>query len=137
MASVAIPLIFPAVRIGAEYFGDGSMRSFSPLSSAIHLGAERLLIISLRDERPNPVNEDTDPAPPSFGQMLGYVLDTLFMDSLQADLERLQRINQTLLSVPGGELRGESATLKRIETLLVKPSQDIREISARVRSMMR
>ncbi|TDJ33557.1 MAG: patatin-like phospholipase family protein [Gammaproteobacteria bacterium] len=129
MASVAIPLIFPAVRIGPEYFGDGSMRSFSPLSPAIHLGADRLLIISLRDERPNPVHEDADPSPPSFGQMLGYVMDTLFMDSLQADLERLRRINQTLLFVPGGELRGESAILKRIETLVVKPSQDIREIA--------
>lgn len=129
MASVAIPMIFPAVRIGPEYFGDGSMRSLSPLSSAIHLGADRLLIVSLRDERPDPVSESAEPTPPSFGQMLGYVLDTLFMDTLHGDLERLQRINQTLLFVSGGELLGDSHPLKRIETLVVKPSRDVRDIA--------
>ena len=129
MASVAIPLIFPAVRIGPEYFGDGSMRSLAPLSPAIHLGADRLLIVSPRDERPDPVSQVADPTPPSFGQMLGYLLDTLFMDSLQADLERLQRINQMLQSIPRGELLGRSSTLKRIETLVIKPSRDIREIA--------
>lgn len=128
MASVAIPLIFPAVRIGPEYYGDGSMRSFAPLSPAIHLGAERLLIISPRDEKPNLVDTEEKPTPPSFGQMLGYLLDTLFMDSVYADLERLQRINQTLLSVPEGTLQGESHSLKRIETLMVTPTQDVRDM---------
>ncbi|MGD8378390.1 MAG: patatin-like phospholipase family protein [Gammaproteobacteria bacterium] len=130
MASVALPLIFPAQRIGSEFFGDGSMRQSSPLSPAIHLGADRLLIVAVRNEEPNHL-----PAPhlpldyPSFGQIAGYMLDTLFMDSLYTDLERLSRINRTLSVLPSPE-RGKPATpLRHIDTMVIVPSRDIREIA--------
>ena len=126
LASAALPLLFPAERIGNEYFGDGGMRMLSPLAPAIHLGADRLLIISTRDERPDPP-PDT-PAPyPSLGEIGGYLLDVIFMDTLNADLNRLQRINRTLARVPAQERRNTG--LKHIETLVVRPSRDLRTVT--------
>ena len=126
LASAALPLLFPAVRIGNEYYGDGGMRMLSPLSPAIHLGASRLLVITTRDERPDP--PPAAPAPyPAVGEIGGYLLDTIFMDTLNADLNRLTRINRTLALVPE-ERRGESG-LKPIETLVIRPSHDLRQIT--------
>jgi NTE family protein len=126
LASAALPLLFPAERIGNEYFGDGGMRLLAPLAPAIHLGAERLLVISTRDERPDP--PPARPAVyPSLGEIGGYLLDTIFMDTLNADLARLRRINRTLALVPE-ERRGASG-LKHIETLVIRPSRDLREVT--------
>jgi NTE family protein len=126
LASAALPLIFPAERIGNEFFGDGGMRMLAPLSPAIHLGADRLLVISTRDENPDP--PPTEPVPyPSLGEIGGYLLDTIFMDTLNADLNRLNRINQTL-ELLGDEQRRESG-LKPIASLVIRPSRDLREIT--------
>mgnify|MGYP001819042421 FL=1 len=126
LASAALPLLFPAERIGNEYFGDGGMRMLAPLSPAIHLGAKRLLVISTRDENPDPPPA-APAAYPSLGEIGGYLLDTIFMDTLNADLNRLRRINRTLESVPEA---GRSQTgLACIETLVVRPSKDLRDIT--------
>ncbi len=126
LASAALPLLFPAICIGNEYYGDGGMRMLSPLSPAIHLGASRLLIITTRDEKPDP--PPTVPTPyPALGEIGGYLLDAIFMDTLNADLNRLNRINRTLALVPE-ERRGESG-LKPIETLVIRPSRDLRHIT--------
>lgn len=127
MASVALPVIFPAVRLGREYFGDGSMRQSAPLSPAVHLGADRVLVIALRNEQPNrlPLEEEAVPYP-SLGQVAGYLLDTLFMDSIYGDLERLQRINNTVSRIKDG-----GQPLKVIDTLVITPSEDIRDIAQR------
>jgi NTE family protein len=126
LASAALPLIFPAERIGNEFFGDGGMRMLAPLSPAIHLGADRLLVISTRDEKPDP--SPTEPVPyPSLGEIGGYLLDTIFMDTLNADLNRLNRINRTL-DLLGEEQRRESR-LKPIASLVIRPSRDLREIT--------
>jgi NTE family protein len=127
MASVALPVIFPATRIGREYFGDGSMRQSAPLSPVVHLGADRVLVIALRNEQPNrlPLEEEAVPYP-SLGQVAGYLLDTLFMDSIYGDLERLQRINSTVSRIQEG-----GQPLKVIDTLVITPSEDIRDIAQR------
>lgn len=127
MASVALPVIFPAVLLGREYFGDGSMRQSAPLSPAVHLGADKVLVIALRNEQPNrlPLEEEQVPYP-SLGQIAGYLLDTLFMDSIYGDLERLQRINNTVSRIKDGE-----QPLKVIDTLVITPSEDIRDIAQR------
>jgi NTE family protein len=126
LASAALPLIFPAERIGNEFFGDGGMRMLAPLSPAIHLGADRLLVISTRDEKPDP--PPTKPVPyPSLGEIGGYLLDTIFMDTLNADLNRLNRINRTL-DLLGEEQRRESQ-LKPIASLVIRPSRDLRQIT--------
>lgn len=132
MASSAVPFLFPPVQVGGEFFGDGSMRHQAPLSPAIHLGADRLLIIGVRDEHPDPEPApDAQAEPPGIVQIAGYMLDTLFMDGIYADLERVSRINSILevtrqktIARPGGQLR-------EIDTMLIVPSQDIREIAAR------
>jgi len=126
MASAALPIIFPAVRIGNEYFGDGGMRMLAPLSPAIHLGADRLLVITTRDENPDPPPDS--PAPyPSPGEIGGYLLDTIFMDTLNADLNRLKRINQTLARLPQGSAQEDG--LKPIESLVIRPSRDLRDVT--------
>ncbi len=131
MASSAIPIVFPAVAIDGEFFGDGTMRQTSPISPALHLGADKVLIIGVRQESDpeaeKSVHTAAEPGYPSMGQIAGYILDTLFLNSLYADLERLQRINQTLALVPDSE-RGET-TLRPVETLLISPSQDIGAIA--------
>ena len=126
LASAALPLLFPAERVGNEYFGDGGMRMLAPLSPAIHLGANRLLVISTRDENPDP--PPSTPVPyPSLGEIGGYLLDTIFMDTLNADLNRLGRINRTLERVPESERAGTG--LQFIDSMVVRPSRDLREIT--------
>lgn len=132
MASVAVPMIFPPVRLGDEYFGDGAMRQATPLSPAVRLGADRILVIGVRNEVPDP-----EPVPgaaityPNLGSIAGYVLDALFMDGLSADLERLTRINLILDRVPGGEIVDGAGALRFIDVFVMLPSQDIREIALR------
>ncbi|NOZ09961.1 MAG: patatin-like phospholipase family protein [Gammaproteobacteria bacterium] len=132
VASAAIPLIFPAVQVSREYFGDGSMRQSAPLSPALHLGAQRLLVIGVRREKlVHLPREQYVASYPGFGQIAGFILDTLFLDSLYTDLERLQRINKTISLIPNHRLEEEGSTLRRVETLRISPSQDISAIAAR------
>jgi NTE family protein len=126
LASAALPFLFPAVRIGNEYFGDGGMRMLAPISPAIHLGADRILVITTRDENPDPAPER--PAPyPTIGEIGGYLLDTIFMDMLNADLNRLNRINRTLDLLPEDAI--ERSGLKKIESLVIRPSRDLRDVT--------
>jgi NTE family protein len=116
------------VVIGREYFGDGSMRQSAPLSPAVHLGADRVLVIAVRNEQQNLLPSDEEAVPyPSLGQIAGYLLDTLFMDSIYGDLERLQRINNTVSRIP--DRPGEEQPLKIIDTMVITPSEDMRDIA--------
>jgi NTE family protein len=128
MASIAVPMVFPPVRIGYEYFGDGAMRQATPLSPAVHLGADRILVIGIRDETADVVPEEV-PQAPSFAQIAGYMLDTLFMDGMYSDLERLTRINQLLDAGVG-----TSRSMRPIDTMLIVPSEDLRVIAHRHRA---
>lgn len=132
MASIAVPMIFPPQRIGNEFFGDGAMRQATPLSPAIHLGADRILVIGIRDEMGEKIPTTLGP-PPSIAQIAGYMLDTLFMDGLYSDLERMTRINQLIDAVPAEYRRGTLARVRPIDTMLVVPSEDLREIAFRHR----
>jgi len=128
LASSALPLLFPARCIGNEYFGDGGMRHTAPLSPPIRMGADRILIIGTRDA-------GEDPAPrqrcryPGLGEIGGYLLDVIFMDYLTNDLARLRRINRTLSHIPPE--RREQTGLRPIDTLLIQPSRDVRDIATR------
>jgi NTE family protein len=128
MASLALPFMFPARRIGSEYFGDGSLRLTAPLSPAIRLGADRILVIGLRDLARD--KAPSAPAPyPTLGNLAGYMLDLIFMDNLDVDIERLQRINRTLSQIAPEKL--ENFELRRIDVMTVDPSRDLREIAGR------
>jgi len=126
LASAALPIIFPAERIGNEYFGDGGMRMVAPLSPAIHLGANRILVIGTRDENPDQAPQRPTEYP-SAGEIGGYLMDTIFMDTLNADLARLKRINKTLDLVP--EDKRQQTGLRNIDSLVVKPSRDLRHVT--------
>jgi len=119
MASSAIPFIFPAASVDGEYFGDGAMRQLAPLSPAVHMGANRLLVVGTRVGAAASLLADS-PDPPSPGDLLGFVLDSLFADGLSIDLERLQQVNGLLLACEGATAPGR----KPIAVLVIQPSVD-------------
>ena len=126
MASSAIPLIFEAVRVHREYFGDGSMRQISPLSAPIHLGADRIFVIGNRKEDENTGERVVSTSPPTLAQIAGHALNSIFLDSLESDLERLERINRTVELIPENErIEHGGLTLRRVESLQVSPSEDL------------
>lgn len=127
VASAAIPMLFPPVRLGGEYFGDGAMRQLNPLSPAIHLGADRLLVIGVRARRGAGVNVNrTQISMPSPGEIFGYMLDTLFTDQVYGDLEQLEHMNQLAAASPPG-----TRDIQHVDTLMLAPSVDPREIAGR------
>jgi len=137
MASIAVPMIFPPVMIGGEYFGDGAMRQATPLSPAIHLGADRILVIGVRDETADrAADADHEQSFPSLAEIAGYMLDTLFMDGLYSDLEHMTRVNQLIDSVPEEHRRGQLSRMRAIDTMLIVPSRDLRAIAHQCRTEM-
>ena len=126
MASLGIPFLFPPMSLHGEYFGDGAMRQTAPLSPAIHLGADRLLVLGVRpthlDLIPRFIASDSPPTP---GQLFGYMLDTLFSDQISADLENLNRINRL------SALAGSSMGTRQIQTMMIAPSVDPSQLAIR------
>jgi NTE family protein len=137
MASSAIPVVFEAVEINREYFGDGSMRQIAPTSPALHLGADKLLVIGVRQELNDLSGRELGEVKyPTLAQIGGHVLSSIFLDALEADLERLRRINETVRLIPESERAragSRTAHLKPVEALLIAPSQNLGEIAARHR----
>jgi NTE family protein len=130
MASSALPFIFPAVRINREHFGDGSMRQVAPISPALHLGADRLLIIGVGrqlDHSPERIKAD---AYPSLAHIAGHCLNSIFLDSLEVDLERLRRINRTLALIPPQTMAQNEVTLRPVDFRLMSPSRELERIAA-------
>ncbi len=126
LASSAIPFVFAPVALGDGYFGDGSMRQTAPLSAALHLGAKRLFVIGVQ----SPDMAVTAPlGPPSVAQMAGHVLNSIFLESLDADLERLERINQTVRALRRGNQGGGSVGLSEVACFALHPSQNLAAIA--------
>ena len=135
MASSALPLIFPAIQINNSFYGDGSLRLQTPLAPAIHLGADKLLVISVRYKR-TPEEEilaQVQGYPPP-AQVLGMLLNAVFLDALETDLERARRINHTL-SLLGSEKRRASG-MKRMELIVLRPSLDLGKLAADIKADM-
>jgi NTE family protein len=122
MASCALPIAFPAVRIGSEHFGDGSMHQLAPISAALHLGARRVLVIGVGSISPRERAASDSGATPTLAQIGGHMLDAIFIDTLDMDLERLQRVNQTLASVREDTGWRTNPELKPIDTLVIRPT---------------
>jgi len=134
MASSAIPFFFPAGQVDGDYYGDGAMRQLAPLSPAVHLGANRVLVVGTRAEAAaSPADGSIDRAP-SPGHLLGFVLDSLFTDGLSIDLERLRQINAILQSDGAGTVPNR----RPIEALVIEPSDDPTALARRhLRAMPR
>jgi NTE family protein len=134
MASAAIPVFFPPVSIDGQPFGDGGVRMSTPISPAVHLGADKILAIGIRyprtPEQCMAVNRTEQDADVSVAQIGGVLLNALFLDSLDNDLERLQRINRTLGLIPAGARHDDPDLLRRIPALLLRPSQDLGQLAS-------
>jgi NTE family protein len=128
MASAAIPLVFPSVKIRHEHFGDGSVHQLSPLSPAIHMGAEKLFIVGVEQPAEPVYKSENNPHPPATSSIAGHMLDSVFSDTLQSDLERMNRINQTLALIPDEQKQGQEG-LKSIESLVINPSHNFNAIA--------
>lgn len=137
LASSAIPFVFPAVKVHREYFGDGSMRQLAPISPAIHLGADKILVIGagrMAPEEGFPAEAAWRPAEsvgyPSLAQIAGHTLSSIFLDSLSMDLERMNRINQTVAMIPEATRQQNGSTLRSIDVLVISPSQRLDHLAA-------
>jgi NTE family protein len=136
LASASIPLIFPPVKINREYFGDGAVRQPAPISPALHLGATRVLVVGVSGSpAANAVEDVPRPQhvrPPSLAQIGGHMLNSTFIDSLESDIELLERLNQMSRLIPP-ELHPRGLGLKPVEVLVIAPSRPLDVIAARHR----
>lgn len=126
MASAAIPLVMPSVRINQHYYGDGSVNQLSPLSAPIHLGADKILIIGLEQPRKREHLQQM-PHHPNLSTIAGHLLDSIFSDTLTADLERMQRVNKTIDTLRQHQIPSE---LKPVESLLINPSTNFNQLAS-------
>ena len=127
MASTALPFVFPAVRFGDDWYGDGGVRLSAPLSPAVHLGAKRILAMSTAyqrtlDEASTPVVSGYPPP----AQILGQLMNAIFLDVLEEDAARMERMNDLLRKMAPQERGG----LKPIDLLLLRPSVDLGKLAA-------
>jgi NTE family protein len=133
LASSAIPFVFPAASIELDgvdqWFGDGSMRQTAPISPAVHLGAQKLLVIGAgRMHEPPGRRVENNAAYPSLAQIAGHALSNIFLDALAVDVERMRRINHTLSLLP--EAARAKTALRPIDVLVIAPSQRLDDLAA-------
>lgn len=123
MASAAIPLVFPCVRIENQFYGDGSVHQLSPLSPAIHLGADKIFIIGVEQPKQDK-HYGSSEFHPNSATITGHLLETVFTDSLNSDLERMERINNTLQYS-----QKDKTGLKPVQSMVINPSRNFSQIA--------
>ena len=132
LASSAIPFVFAATELDhegqREWFGDGSMRQMAPISPAIHLGAQRVLVIGAGRLHEPPGRRAPNTGYPSIAQIAGHALSGIFLDALAADVERLDRINRTLALL--SDAQRLATPLRRVQALVISPSQRLDDLAA-------
>lgn len=127
MASSALPLFFPAIRVNGAWYGDGGVRLAAPLSPALHLGARRVLAVSTRYVRSvDEADAEETLAYPPPGQIVGQLMKAIFLDLIDQDALRLERLNQLLLRLEGEDRLG----LEPVEFIVIRPSVDIGKLAA-------
>lgn len=133
LASSAIPGVFPTTRIGQEYFGDGAMRQMAPISPALHLGANRVFIVGVSSNRACVVRRKTPPArhPPSLAKMAGELFNSAFIDTMESDIEHIDRVNELVNCVDAKTCQSFDHPLKPIKTHVISPSKALDKIAGR------
>ncbi len=129
LASASLPFLFPAVKVHREYFGDGSMRQIAPVSPALHLGADRVLVVGTGRQSVDQAARARSNVYPSLAQIAGHALNSIFLDSLMVDIERLERVNRTVRLIPPEAMK--DSTLRPIRVLFVTPSQPLERLASR------
>lgn len=129
MASSAIPLLFPPVKVGERYFGDGAVRNHAPCSPVIYLGAEKLLVIGIRKQGSTAHEErgHQDTAAPSVARVINTIMNGVMLDAIEQDIDRLRRLNDYALVIPP-EQHGKVA-LRPLDYIFISPSVDIGELA--------
>lgn len=131
LASSAIPAVFPAVKINREYFGDGAIRQLAPISPALHMGAEKVLVIGVSGMAHKRKHRESMKSYPSLAKIMNHMFNAAFLDSMESDVERLSRINRTLGMIPDEVKKSQRMELKPVEILEISPSESIDDIAAR------
>jgi NTE family protein len=133
MASSAIPVFFPPIRIEGALYGDGCIRLTSPVSPAIHLGADRILCVGIRyfrtHEQTIDLNRNLKRDDLSIADIGGVLLNAVFLDSIETDIERLERINRTLSLMTEEQRSKMPSPLKTIPVMALRPSQDLGQLA--------
>jgi len=130
VASTAIPFVFPAARVGDDFYMDGSVRQLTPLSAPLHLGARRILVIAVGQFNGQREPEAAVPAAyPSFAQAAGHALATVFLDNLNADLEQMAQLNRLVDVMPPAALAQSGLRVGHVEALVLAPSANIGPIA--------
>lgn len=130
LASSAIPTILPAARIGDSYFGDGALRQLSPISPALHLGAERVMVVGVSGNRSHPAVPGVEKRSPSLARMLGHVFNSAFIDALENDMEHLERINELVGMLRNENPRSEASGMREVDFLCINPTIEIDQIAS-------
>lgn len=134
LASSSIPFIFKPVRIKKSFYGDGGVRSNAPFSPAIHLGADKLLAIGVRFYRDEietmELNQQLEMNSIVMSDIVGVLFNSLFLDAIEFDYERLRRVNETIKLLHESQELKAKANLKVIPTLLIRPSVDLGVLAA-------
>jgi len=126
MASASLPILFPATRLDGAWYGDGGLRLTSPLSPALHLGANRILAVSTRHDRGHGKPDPEELYPPPL-QIAGQILNALYLDDHDREAFVLERMNRLLAELPPEKRHG----LRVIDLVQIRPSQDIGRLAAR------
>lgn len=133
IASSAIPTIFPAVRINREYFGDGALRQLAPISPALHLGADSLFVVGVSGNKKASKTSKRFPVKhsPSMGQIVGHLFNSAFVDSLEGDIEHLERMNELIRLIPPENLTAAGLKLRPVDNMVISPSSPLDVIAGR------
>ena len=131
LASSAIPTVFPAVKINREFFGDGAIRQLAPISPVLHLGANKILVIGVSGDNHKRKPRETMTSYPSMGKIMNHMFNAAFLDSMESDVERLTRVNNTVVKIPDHILQEQGIALRPVELLEISPSESIDDIAAR------
>ena len=145
MASTAIPFVFPAVSLGDDWFMDGSVRQIAPLSPALHLGARRLVVIAVGQFVGQQRPADDHGRYPSFAQLAGHALSSVFLDNLGADLERLAQMNRIVDLLDPAVRARNGLPVGHVDAFVIAPSEDlgalareyVRRLPTGVRALLR
>ncbi len=131
LASSAIPTVFPAVKINREFFGDGAIRQLAPISPVLHLGANKILVIGVSGDNHKRKPREIMTQYPSMGKIMNHMFNAAFLDSMESDVERLTRVNNTISKIPDEIILSQGIPLRPVELLEISPSESIDDIAAR------
>ncbi len=125
LASSAIPTILPATKVDDTYYGDGALRQVSPISPALHLGAQRVMVVGVSGNPNHPPVEQSEPASPSLAKMVGHVFNSAFIDALENDMEHLVRVNELVGIVHNENPHAQTNDMRLVDFLCINPSIEI------------